>query len=48
MWWRGRGGEDLGSFTGLRLAGLISLICRQSGLRLRAQRLKTRLSRIAG
>lgn len=33
-------GEDLGSFTGLLLAGLISLICRQSGPQLRAQGLK--------
>ena len=44
----GWGGEDLGSFTGSRPAGLISLICRQSGLWLRAQRLMGRRSRTAG
>lgn len=38
---RGRGGGDLDSFTGQCLARLISLIWRLSGLRLRAQRLKT-------
>lgn len=44
---RGRGGGDLGSFTGHSLVRLISLICRLSGLRLKAQRLKTRRNRVA-
>lgn len=38
-------GEDLGSFTALLLAGLISLICRQSGPQLRAEGLKAWYSR---
>lgn len=38
-------GKDLGSFTALLLAGLISLICRQSGPRLKTQGLKAWYSR---